>query len=148
MVKESEDNEEISEDKSVFNSALAQLERINNILNFILSKFFLKDFGGWNDGLNCLSREISYSFKEEEVEDDLNYETLINPLVAEWKGNTYFDEKKQEYLINSDADEEYFETHSKLYSLLIEYEKFLKGCYDKRKMLGAKADSPEFALES
>ena len=112
-------------EESQFNMALAVLQRVDQLMNACAIFSQKKLLGRWFNTLLPLSRQIDYDFKEggDEEKDNKNFKKELYKLEKEY--NTY---RNRDNLGG-------FKNFGRFYEKLGEYEKFIRKCLNKRKML-------------
>lgn len=109
-------------EKSKFNMGIAMLRRVDALISEAVMAKRSYNFGDWFDNLLALVGEINFTFKDDILAQDLNYQNSI----AE--------------LLNSHGDQ------SLLYSTLLAYEKFIKQQLAERDMLIATKEDVRQAI--
>jgi len=132
-----------SQDKHQFNMAIALLQRIDRILNYIVLARKKKDFREWYDLLEILCQEISHLFKKEEIDKDNTYQEVLIPLCQTFDNVMFYDEPSEKYCLSPGRQ---FEDYYKLAGLLKEYDKFLRHCMEVRDMGSPKKRDAKLAI--
>ena len=131
----------MEEDKSKFNMGIAMLRRVDALLSDCAEAKRDRAFPSWFDNLIALSGEISFTFKGDIKDKDNTFQDIISPYIDEFNEKMVLHNDK--YTIRGTKE---FSNYGFLFTLLTEYEKFIREELAKRDMLIAAKDDVRRAV--
>ena len=137
-MEEFKDTKEMHPGASAFNMGIATLMRINALLTAAADASASRMLGRWFDILLAMKREVSYNFKDDEEKE--NKEFLEGDKATKKCGINVLDNLYRAFMKAGRL--KHFKGYGTYYSLLDNYENFIRQCLDDRKMLTAKAGDP------